>query len=730
VTRALIRAASLCPSSVRKISRYGRPVVNPSRFRHLLAVAARIPGFEQMNRHRGMEPRNGWGEEVQRVRHLSDLRRASCPLTIFLACLATPALAEPTAKSNELAELPYYNWTGMYVGGSFGWGGGDTRNTLCDPNPATASNSFGSLYGGVQVGYNYVLPNHILLGVEADISFPSFLGTDDVVSTRATTQGQVAERVDFISTLRGRFGYALDRWLIYGTGGIAWSRSRFTETPGLLGGEDKLRQYLVGWALGGGAEIVIAPSWTGRLEYIYDRLDPGSVTFQSGTRFASSTDEQTVRVGLNRQLGVTDPPTDDVIPASALSRNWNVHGQFTLVEQGYPNFHSPYEGPQSLPGEHEIRDTFSATAFVGWRPWAGTEVYVDPELAQGQGLGSTLGLAAFPNGEAQKASFPVPRFNVARFFVRQTIGLGGEQETIEDGPNRLAATQDFSRITLTAGKFAVTDFFDGNGYAHDPRADFLNWNLYCCGSYDWTMDKVSYTWGAFAELNQKYWAVRTGYFLVPVVSNDNRYDAHVFARGEYIAELELRYSLFSLPGKLRLMPWVNIADAGSYAEALAEPPSLPNYPDITLTRRVRSDYGIVVNAEQEITKDLGVFSRVTWNAGQTEIIGWTDCNESVSFGAVLKGTSWGRENDRVGVGAVVEGLSPEARAYFAAGGLGIVIGDGRLNYRPETAIESYYAYSLNKWTTLTGDYQFIANPAYNADRGPVSIFAARLHAEF
>jgi len=202
------------------------------------------------------------------------------------------------------------------------------------------------------------------------------------------------------------------------------------------------------------------------------------------------------------------------------------------------------------------------------------------------------------------------------------------------------------------------------------------------------MDKVSYTWGAFAELNQKYWAVRTGYFLVPVVSNDNRYDAHVFARGEYIAELELRYSLFSLPGKLRLMPWVNIADAGSYAEALAEPPSLPNYPDITQTRRVRSDYGIVVNAEQEITMDFGVFSRVTLNAGQTEIIGWTDCNESISFGAVLKGTSWGREDDRVGVGAVVEGLSPEARAYFAAGGLGIVIGDGRLNYRPETAIES------------------------------------------
>jgi high affinity Mn2+ porin len=82
------------------------------------------------------------------------------------------------------------------------------------------------------------------------------------------------------------------------------------------------------------------------------------------------------------------------------------------------------------------------------------------------------------------------------------------------------------------------------------------------------------------------------------------------------------------------------------------------------------------------------------------------------------------------VAGVVEGLSPIARAFFAAGGLGILIGDGQLNYRPEQILEAYYAYSLNKWATLTFDYQFIANPGYNADRGPVSIFSGRLHAQF
>ena len=145
---------------------------------------------------------------------------------------------------------------------------------------------------------------------------------------------------------------------------------------------------------------------------------------------------------------------------------------------------------------------------------------------------------------------------------------------------------------------------------------------------------------------------------------------------------------------------------------------------------MRTNYGFVGNLEQAITSELGMFARVSWNPGLDEIIGWTDCDESLSIGGVLKGTSWGRPNDKIGLGGVVEGLSPEARAYFAAGGLGILIGDGRLNYRPEQILEAYYAYSINKWATFTFDYQFIVNPAYNADRGPVSIFAGRLHAEF
>lgn len=626
-----------------------------------------------------------------------------------------------------------FDWTGAYFGGHVGYSRGYGRNTRFDPDPTATGTSFGSLFGGLQFGYNYLLPSRLLVGIEGDISFPNFLDDGNVMS-RANPFSTVTEKLDFVSTVRGRVGYAFDHWLIYATGGLAWSQARFLEDPGLTGHEDKVLRTRTGWALGAGAELAIAPGWTARLEYLYDRLGKANGTFPSGTGYESTTvDLYSLRLGLNRKVDWTGATTDpgNVARAWTIDPNsWNVHGQFTYVEQGYPAFHSPYQGANSLSGASQIQNTTSATAFVGYRPWDGTEIYVNPEVMQGFGLNNTLGVAGFPNGEAQKSDFPMPRLNVARIFLRQTFGLGGEQETIEDGPNQLGGKQDISRITVTAGKFAVTDIFDANAFAGDPRTTFLNWNIYGGGSYDWTMDKISYTWGAAAELNQKYWAFRAGYFLVPVVSNVNNFDTHIPEHGEYISELELRYSLFSQPGKLRLMGWANVANAGSYSDALAMPVATPNYPDITPTRQVRTNYGFVANLEQAITSDLGVFSRATWSPGLVEIIGWTDCNESLSFGTVLKGNAWGRPDDKIGVAGVVEGLSPEARAYFAAGGLGILIGDGQLNYRPEQIFEAYYAYSLNKWATLTFDYQFIVNPGYNADRGPVSIFSGRLHAEF
>jgi high affinity Mn2+ porin len=364
----------------------------------------------------------------------------------------------------------------------------------------------------------------------------------------------------------------------------------------------------------------------------------------------------------------------------------------------------------------------TATAYLGRTLWEGGALYLDPEFAQGFGLSHTFGLAGFPNGEAQKSGAHVPKLYIARFYLTQTIGLGGEQEKVEDDLNQVAGTRDISRVTLYAGKLAVNDLFDANTYAHDPRNDFMNWSVWEGGAYDYAADQRGYSDGVAAELNQKEWAFRLGAFLEPKRSNDRDLDTRVLRRGGYQAEIEDRYDLFGQPGKLRLLSFLNRAFAGSYREALAFPRT-----DIVATRKTRLKTGFVVNLEQAVNDQLGAFARLSWNDGHSEIMSFTDIDRSVSLGLRLKGAAWDRPDDSVGIAAAINGLSGDHAAFLAAGGLGILIGDGRLHYAPEDILETFYRWQIAAPASLTANYQFILHPAYNQDRGPVSVFALRLH---
>jgi high affinity Mn2+ porin len=494
------------------------------------------------------------------------------------------------------------------------------------------------------------------------------------------------------------------------------------------GDEEKRLRTRFGGVVGAGAEYAFDPNWTARLEYLYGNFGKTNVGFPSGASYASTTDFNMLRLGLNRKFGGSaDGFSERKDGAAAKPVDWQIHGQATYIQQGYPSFNSPYAGPNSLSSSAQTRNTVSATAFLGVRTWEGGEIFYAPELAQGFGLSDTLGLGGFSNGEAQKAGFALPHYNTSRLFLRQTFGLGGEQETIEEDGTHFGGKVDVSRLSFMVGRVFIPDFIDNNAYADEPRTGFLNWSIWAAGAFDFPADQPGYSWGAIAELNQKDWAVRTGYLLMPKESNSNYFDQKVFDRGEYLLETETRYSLFSHPGKLRLIGWVNSAFSGSYAETLANPDL--NL-DITQTRRSRIKYGAVANVEQSLSDEFGLLSRLSWNDGKTEIMAFTDIDASASFGGVLKGNGWGRPDDRIGVAGAINGLSADHRAFIAAGGMGILIGDGQLNYRPEKIMESYYSVALQKKTTLTFDYQLITNPAYNADRGPVSIFSARLHSEF
>lgn len=398
--------------------------------------------------------------------------------------------------------------------------------------------------------------------------------------------------------------------------------------------------------------------------------------------------------------------------------------------QGYGRIRSPYEGPNSLPGGGQTRETWTVTGFFGRRLWDGGEIYFNPELAQGFGLAGTLGLGGFSNGEAQKTGAEFPKLRAQRYFLRQTFGLGGEQEAVEDGPNQIAGKRDVDRVTVTVGRIAIGDIFDANAYAHDPRTDFMNWSMWASAAYDFPADLPGFTRGAVVELNRKDWALRAGAFQAPQQPNSNDL---TFKTGGAVAEFEARYTTWEQLGKFRIGTFINRGNTGSYREALAISATDPTI-DINVamlsTRRQRPKTGVYANIEQPLTQDIGVFARASWNDGRNEILSFTDIDRSVSGGVSFKGDRWGRPGDTFAFAAAVNGLSAPHRDYLAAGGTGLLIGDGALRYREEKIVETYYAYSISKFATLTLNYQLVVDPAYNADRGPVSIFAVRMHADF
>jgi len=662
--------------------------------------------------------------------HCRTLTRALAAAGLGMIVLACPATAADMALKAP-AYKAVYDWTGFYLGGHFGYGGG-SLGPGTNPLPELGvffPHSVTGLIGGYQAGYNRQLSNHVVLGVEADASFTSPLDAPRLVPAPFNST------IDYVGTLRGRIGYAHGIWMPYLTGGFAWGHTHININDDPTTIASRFGDYQTGWTAGAGIEFAVSGNWSAKVEYEYVDLSRRMYDLSDFGLPAVNVDPRIhlAKFGMNYRLG--DTPWDagaaaNGKPALPESDVWNVHAQTTFLPQTYPSFRSPYAGTDSLPGRGQTQATWTTTAFLGVRLWQGGEFYFDPELAQGFGLGGTLGLAGFPNGEAQKAGAEYPKIRPQRYYLKQTFGLGGEQEDVADGPNQLPGKRDIDRVTLIVGRFAVGDFFDNNSYAHDSRADFMNWAMWASAAYDFPADLPGFTRGAVVEFNRKDWAVRAGLFQVPEARNS---DVLAFKTGGAVVELEERYAVMDHPGKLRLGAFANSGNTGNYRQALAieaADPALDINAVMASIRHNNPKYGFYVNAEQEIAKDVGLFARASWNDGQNEILSFTDIDRSLSGGVSIKGSYWGRSSDTIGIGGAINGLSAAHRDFLAAGGLGLLIGDGQINYRPEQILEAYYAYQVTKNFTVTADYQFVANPAHNADRGPVSIFSCRLHGEF
>jgi high affinity Mn2+ porin len=399
------------------------------------------------------------------------------------------------------------------------------------------------------------------------------------------------------------------------------------------------------------------------------------------------------------------------------------------VEQETSAFNAPYAGRNSLSPDRGA-ETTDATLYLGARLWPGAEGWFDGEVDQGFGLDDTLGAAGFPSGEAYKIGKNQPYLRLPRLFVRQTLNLDDTRQTVDAAANQLGGSRSANRVVITVGKFSVADIFDTNQYAHDPRGDFLNWAAIDAGTFDYAADAWGYTVGAAVEWYQNAWTLRGGLFDLSTVPNSVHLDPG-FHEFQSMVELEKRHDIAGRPGRLLLTVFDSRGRMGLLNEAVQLAESTGTPVDIAAVRGYRDRVGASLSLEQQLASDLGAFVRLGKAGGNVEPYEFTDIDRTVSAGLSLQGTRWRRAEDTVGLAAINNGISADRERYLNAGGLGILVGDGRLPHPgPEQILETYYSLAVFRFAHLSFDYQWINHPAYNRDRGPASIVAVRLHAQF
>jgi high affinity Mn2+ porin len=445
----------------------------------------------------------------------------------------------------------------------------------------------------------------------------------------------------------------------------------------------------------------------------------------------------------SRQVEAQTPPitdsTADADPVPAMfshpeSDRWWISGQANWISQWHPSFHSPYQGVNSLAPQAQDATSRVLTLFTGLRLTGSTELLCDVQESAGHGIGEALGLAGATNLDVVRNPTLSKAPYIARLMWHQIIPLSRESATSARTPFSLFSTLPVRRLELRFGKFGMADFFDVNTYGSDSTLQFMNWTVDNSGAYDYAADTRGFTFGAMLEYHDRRWAVRFAEGLMPKVANGIHLDADVGRARAENAEFELHGTVIRhQEGIIRFLSFVNHANMGSYREAI------DNFllgitktrPDITAhPLRTTIKYGFGVNFEQPLNDWMGVFGRWGWNEGRHESFAYTEVDETAEIGMGASGKRWRRKFDRAGLVFVTNGISRDHQQYLALGGLGFLLGDGRLNYGRENIIETYY--TLHMWRGIYPAFglQHINNPGYNRDRGPVIVPTLRLHLEF
>jgi high affinity Mn2+ porin len=409
--------------------------------------------------------------------------------------------------------------------------------------------------------------------------------------------------------------------------------------------------------------------------------------------------------------------------------------QYTFVLQNQSSLHSPYAGRFSLHPDGDTQPTQTIGFYLGWAMTDWAQFYFDTEKFMGAGVSDATGLGGLTNGDVVRegASNLPKRFYIARSYLRLMLPLGPALTKVAAAQDQIAGTEAQKRLEFKVGRLAVNDDFDKNSYAGSTRTAFMNWSLWDNTAWDYAADTRGYTDGFMLAYISPAWQLKYGLYRMPVHANGQELEASLSrAQGD---NFELTLSPSKAAPVVRLLAYRNTARMGDYREALALAAAAGALPNIAADdREGRKKYGFGINAEQALADDgaSGIFARLGWNNGKTESFAFTEVDRLVSAGGQLAGVHWRRADDLLGAAVVLEGLSGPHRDYLAAGGAGFLLDDGRLNYAHEEILEVYYRLQLPwQWARvqLSPDFQYIRNPGFNADRGPVTFWGVRFHVE-
>lgn len=432
------------------------------------------------------------------------------------------------------------------------------------------------------------------------------------------------------------------------------------------------------------------------------------------------------------------PLPNKVLGQTPLSAKYGANAEVTYILQNLFPFHSAYSGTNSLPSRRETEVSHSYTLYLWAHPSPRFEVYVNPELALGHGVGDGDGLAAYSDGDLIGQPNFRPQPYLARAFVRWRIplqpGKKGSQ-TINPANDVVGGHLPASRLVFAVGKIAVSDHIDVNIYANNARTQFLNNAFVNNLAYDKAGDPRGYNHGVVVSLLRPAFAVRFGSVAMPTISGGPNCSYNLRSQHAEHIEIEAHPKLLRGPSAqpmiLRFLSYRNVGTMGRYRDALEA--AAGTTPDVTAVRRRGAyKYGFGLNFEQGLSDGgvTGIFGRFGWNDGQTETFSYAEADRVLSFGGQVSGLRWKRPNDILGIAAAQSDLSHAHKDYLAAGGAGLALGDGALSYGSERVAEVYYAYQLTATTSLSPDYQYIRNPGFNRERGPASLLSVRLHLTF